>query len=506
MSLDLGWDLKLPMAGPTDGIFSIQVLPWYDSRKKYNPQLMVQTESGRLFLLDAENGEVLWTAKLDSKKMLPVAANSHALYVVRNDTLYIFDRVTGEQQLFWYDTKKGKHFGMLLQSQESPGKRPGTDPAFAPPVATPAADEESLFYTTGDSIVSFGVPNYPDLAEYARQVAMRPRKMFEPVPPKSDIPKNSPRPQLNWVYRLGKMTVATRPAVTPHQVCVVTTDGHFISIEKNGEGERFRFNAKSKVAAALGRHETPDSECVYIASEDQMLYAFDLKNGNPLWRFIAGGALSQKPNVNDSDIYLMANKVGMYRIDRRTGNEEWVNKKAHEFLAANRKFVYTRDARGSLQIHDRNRGEILATYNVMDWRVSVANEWTDRIYLANNDGLMMCLFLHDNQHPVVMKAGGWKIRRPDWRRTYECKIVKIDPEHVSLQTWDKETHKFNPVKECRLHREAKYYQVANEKKEVLEKGLDDKAFADIDPDIGIWATAKITDETVTEISLRKAEK
>ena len=209
----------------------------------------------------------------------------------------------------------------------------------------------------------------------------------------------------------------TYPAVTPRQLGVITTNGQFISLEKTRQNERFRFNAKSRISSALARHETPDSETIYISTEDQKIYAFDLKNGNPLWRFIAGGPITQKPYVNDNDIYLLVDKVGMYRIDRRTGNEEWVTRKAYDFLAANRKFVYTRDSRGTLLIHDRIHGEVLVTYDLMDWQVSVANEWTDRIYLANNDGKMMCLFMHDNQRPVVMKSGGWKIQSP--RRDYE---------------------------------------------------------------------------------------
>ena len=233
-----------------------------------------------------------------------------------------------------------------------------------------------------------------------------------------------------------------------------------------------------------------------------MLYAFDLKTGNPLWRFISGGPIYQKPYVNDTDIYVFADKAGMYRINRQTGEEEWVTKKAHEFLAANRKFIYTRDGHGFLQIQDRNRGDLLASYDLADWRVSVANEWSDRIYLANNDGMMMCLFLHDNQHPVVMKSGGWKISSPDYRKEYLCVILKIDPKHISLQTWDRETHRLNPVKECRMHKDVRYFQMDGEKKERLEDGINNKVLAEIDPDHPPFATVLITDETVTEIRMR----
>ena len=174
MSLDLGWDLKVPMADNTDRIFSIQVSPWYDARKRYNPQLIVQTESGQLFLLDAENGEIIWAARLDPAKCFPSRQLARPLRF-RNGTLFVFDRITGMQQLFWYDIKKVKHYGMALKS-DGPAAISGR--RSLPPIATPSADEESLFYTTGDSIISFSVPNYPELAEYARASGQQSRREF----------------------------------------------------------------------------------------------------------------------------------------------------------------------------------------------------------------------------------------------------------------------------------------------------------------------------------------
>ena len=499
MSLDLGWDLKVPMADNTDRIFSIQVSPWYDARKHYNPQLIVQTESGRLFLLDGENGEIIWVARLDARKMFPCATNSHALYAFRNGTLYIFDRLTGKQQLYWYDTKKVKHFGMALTSDGG-----GIAPASVPPIATPAVDGDCAVLYLGRQHLCLGPAQLSrtrgvcpgwwrqsrrDFSTDRRPNPTFPRVLTNHVCDGSIIWASIPWPRTR-PSRRGKS--ASLPPM-----------GISCRWKRAGRASGFRFNAKSHVTTALARHETPDSEIIYISTDEQMLYAFDLKTGNPLWRVLSGGPIYQKPYVNDTDIYVFADKAGMYRINRQTGEEEWVTKKAHEFLAANRKFIYTRDGHGFLQIQDRNRGDLLASYDCADWRVSVANEWSDRIYLANNDGMMMCLFLHDNQHPVVMKSGGWKISSPDYRKEYLCVILKIDPKHIGLQTWDRETHRLNPAKECRMHKDVRYFQMDGEKKERLEDGINNKVLAEIDPDHPPFATVLITDETVTEIRMRK---
>ena len=126
--------------------------------------------------------------------MFPVAANSHSVYVVRNDTLHIFDRNTGVQQLYWYDKNRDKHFGMLLKPVTTPGVPKPAGPVIAPPIATPSVDEDSLYYTTGHNIVFFGVPNYSELEEIARDLATKPR---DDLFARSGRNRTCPRPPTN---------------------------------------------------------------------------------------------------------------------------------------------------------------------------------------------------------------------------------------------------------------------------------------------------------------------
>src|SRR5262249_5745018 len=72
-------------------------------------------------------------------------------------------------------------------------------------------------------------------------------------------------------------------------------------------------------------------------------------------------------------------------------------------LAVNPKFVYATDRAGRMVVLDRDRGRELSRYNVRDFVVPTANELTDRIYLAANDGLVVCLHDRDYPTPVAMK-------------------------------------------------------------------------------------------------------
>ena len=72
------------------------------------------------------------------------------------------------------------------------------------------------------------------------------------------------------------------------------------------------------------------------------------------------------------------------------------NPDADRFLAANPKFVYAADRSGRLLVLDRARGHKLSGYDTHFFHVPVINEVTDRIYLAANSGLIVCL--HDKDY------------------------------------------------------------------------------------------------------------
>jgi len=67
----------------------------------------------------------------------------------------------------------------------------------------------------------------------------------------------------------------------------------------------------------------------------------------------------------------------------------------------------------------RARGTALATYNLTDWTISIANEWTDRVFLAANDGQVICLRHRDSPGRDDEIA-----RRPNMKKPIEKKEEK----------------------------------------------------------------------------------
>ncbi len=104
-------------------------------------------------------------------------------------------------------------------------------------------------------------------------------------------------------------------------------------------------------------------------------------------------------------MYQAIDRSGLYRLRRTDGEEAWLNRDAARFLASNMKFVYAADPQNRLLVIDRERGTTLSTYDgTRDFVFPVHNEWTDRLYLAANNGLIVCLHDRGNDTPEEMKA------------------------------------------------------------------------------------------------------
>jgi hypothetical protein len=127
----------------------------------------------------------------------------------------------------------------------------------------------------------------------------------------------------------------------------------------------------------------------------------------------------RQPAVTDRDVFFSATRAGLYRLQRESGRELWRNRDVSRFLAVNYRepteeekkaprdtirFVYAMGRAGQFHVLDGLRGTSLAEYDLRDWTLPVLNEWTDRVYLASNDGQIICLRHRDQLTPVFNKT------------------------------------------------------------------------------------------------------
>ncbi len=388
MNLVQAWNTRVTVDGNRDGIVSVQLIPG-------NPnQLVVQTYKGGVFLYDADNGDLVWKAYAGVPYWAPqpAAFNSHSIFVTRRNRLFVLSRVDGSQRVYTYDPRfKQADFGYPLLYQ---------------PISGPVADEDFVYLPMGDRINALFMPDFGamDRAKAAREKMRKEGKAPAGLQEAGgDGNLDSPQPEFSWGYRFPDKLTSVPPLMFGDQISVLTTDGTLTSIgrfELVTGVEIFDFKAQGKAPAAPAQH----LNMAYFGSDDFNLYAINMNSGRLAWRYVAGAPILLPPHANDRDVFVAPERVGMRRIDRGTGKEMWTNRDTQRFLAANDAYVYALDRHGRFYVIDSRRGSTLATHDLSDWAIAIPNEWTDRIYLAANDGQVMCLRRKDLVKPMIMKA------------------------------------------------------------------------------------------------------
>lgn len=376
LGLTLAWQARLPIHGSRDGIASVRIVPAKGGRT----QLFIQTYAGAVTLLDAETGDRLWFTPVGLRYALgqPPALNSHSVFATQRDFLFILDRSNGLQRV-WTTARvsKDREFGYHLRAAAS---------------APAAADDEAIYIPVGRRVVTYALPNY-ERSGKAKEKA----KEREPgAPHDADEPL---QPIFAWGNIIGDF-VRHAPMLAGNQVGFVADDGEFVSLNRFDGKLRLNFKAVGALAALPGQYES----MTYFGDNRGTVYALNMESGRLKWRYLAAAPLAYPPAALDADLFFTTGRRGLHRLTRSGGREVWINRDADRFLAANQRFVYALDHFGNLLVLDGRRGGTLAKYCVEDWKIPVVNELTDRIYLAANDGQIICLHYRENRTPRTMKT------------------------------------------------------------------------------------------------------
>jgi len=419
LNLRLAWRTFLPTEGRRDGIFSVQIP---ERLQPPGELILVQTRSAVIMALDSATGATLWRTRVGTPYAMRqrLGYNSKQVFVANGVDVYALSRQTGEIQwvftlphvasappvadedslyvslgtgrLYAYQLPKGVPAPEIVESGEK-------GPA-APPQAVPSAPLPS--YRTSISALGVGGQSVGSVSAVssAGQAVRSVGPLSSSLDARTGAVARGPQPQFLWDY-VAESRLELAPLVASDYLLVATYAGSFTALKKTDGRMQYHFQATAPLSGPLGQRD----EMAYVGSEDFSVSALDIFAGRILWRFLGGGSIRQRPQVNDDSVYIAPERSGLYRLDRETGQTVWQNFEAERFLAANPKFVYATDRSGRLLILDRARGTQLATYDGgRDFVVPIINEMTDRLYLASNDGLVVCL--HDRQYstPLRMKT------------------------------------------------------------------------------------------------------
>ena len=408
LNLQLAWAVHVPMDGRRDGFSDIEIV---------GDQVLVQTRSGLVTLLDAENGgRALWRSRPGRayEAVLPPAYNTRTIFTTDSGNIFALDRDTGS-----------------LQFTHS------MSVALSAPLQV---DDSRIFFSTVQRrTVAFRLPAVlnPTKAEPPPDAGKKPEEAAPAaaLPPGAKAYAEDVRPLFDWDYQTNER-IESRVIPGVNAVFLALPGGSYLALPKKpntveGNAELYQYRGDSPFAAPPGHA----GDAAYLATEDAHVYAVGVDSGKVLWRYICGTPLTRAPmavDVSDGaavdkDLYVTAQGKGLGRLNRDTGEPLWNIRKqdyspeAERILAVNPKFVYAADRVGRLLILDRKNGAQLTRYDVHDYVFPVVNATTDRIYLAANDGLIVCL--HDKDYPLSLQYN--KVVAPPAEKSLKERIQEL---------------------------------------------------------------------------------
>jgi outer membrane protein assembly factor BamB len=382
LNLAMAWHTYVPTDGRRDGFTTVQIHPH---------DILIQMRSGAVMALDAGTGALRWKVQvgLPYSPSNGLGSNASSVFVTKGNKLFALERASG-----------------VLRWQYSM-------PEVA--AAAPVADDQSLFVPIGDRhLLALQLPGASAKGNGVEARTESPVEassglptgsLLVPTPWREAQPEvTGPQPGVIYLYETGVKTdtrLEQESLIYSTGVLQAGSDGYIFGLPKAAPLRlTFSFDAPAAVSAPMGQH----GDHAYVATADYRIYALDLGVGETQWRFVVGGAVLRKPRVLDDDVFISAVRNGLYRLNRATGDLTWQNPSAERFLAANKKFVYATNMAGRVQVLDRIRGTTLGVLDASrDFVFPISNETTDRLFLASQNGMIVCLHDRDYPTPLLVK-------------------------------------------------------------------------------------------------------
>ncbi|HJZ53822.1 MAG TPA: PQQ-binding-like beta-propeller repeat protein [Gemmataceae bacterium] len=217
----------------------------------------------------------------------------------------------------------------------------------------------------------------------------------------TDLRPRGVEPPLRWEYGLTS-PVLYPPLLTPFRVWVATDDRSVIALSKVDK----TIEVIQKVPDGVSAPVAQGGVNAYVPIGDGTLVALEGTTGNRvgganmLWRAQVGGIMNRTPLITEDAVFAAGDNSGVARIDRKTGEVIWKSDTAIDrVVAVNQEFAYLRDRQGRLHIFDvrrptdpgNRRSVPLTGMDLSEFNIPITNTVSDRIYLAADNGLIVCL-------------------------------------------------------------------------------------------------------------------
>ncbi len=342
--LELAWWSQAVMKPSRDRVRYVTI----DEENVY-----VQATSGVVTAFDNETGRRLWARQLGPRDAPSYAAasNKDDVMVVAGMTLFSVEKFRG-----------GIKWQVRLPKQ---------------PSTSPAVDDQNVYVGSLDGSI----------------YAINLRKIRELY--NEDLLPQYAGEAVRWRYKTAKEV--TTPAITDGLVVnFASRDGSLYSISAGERQLRWQFETDKPVSAPMARAK----DSVILASEDFRVYRVANQSGRVNWDFVSGYPVRRSPRVIGEQVFLFPERGGMFCLSVDTGVELWWRPKIVDFVGATRTRVFTSDRIGNVVILSRKDGALIGALPLRQFSARPGNDRTDRIYLATQSGLVICIRTIGQEFPI----------------------------------------------------------------------------------------------------------
>ena len=327
----------------------------------------IQSTSGIMTAFDAETGKKLWSILLGSGEdpSFPVSSNAETALVATGTTLYAVNKRSGA--IVWQ-----------LKLPQTPS-------------TSPAVDSEQVYIGSLDgSVYAFDL----------RKV----EKLYR----KGRLPQWSYQ-ALSWRYKAPK-EITTPPLSNGRVVNFASRAGLLYGVAVKAEGGLI-FQRESVDLKPVSAPMKQSGEFLYMASEDFNLYCINRNTGVTKWTFPSGRPIQKAPHVIGRHVFVLPSRGGIFCLSSETGDRVWHQRKIEHFLAATPKLVYTADSFDNVILLSRDTGNLLGALPLGGFKIQLANDRTDRLFVCTEQGLIVCIrernrpfplyYLHPERKPIL---------------------------------------------------------------------------------------------------------
>jgi outer membrane protein assembly factor BamB len=188
----------------------------------------------------------------------------------------------------------------------------------------------------------------------------------------------------------GKATA--RPLVTSETVSWATGNGYYtVAPIDRVSAVNYRLDTRDSIVSSASYQ----NGSIFVASSEGLVYAIDEKSGAIQWEFSAGERIKQSPVPVGDSVLIITTGRRLFRLDINTGKavDGWASfvPDVSQFLGISAERIYVLDGSDRIKAIDQNSGDVVATTAEDPIDLVLANNQSDRLYVATRSGSIQCL-------------------------------------------------------------------------------------------------------------------